>query len=102
MACAGSQRARCGGVILLCLLSATAVQQLSAQVITGCYWEVAHPSDPDRVGPGVSSSEVDTLRAMAACRRIWRQTLTMPACNTNLRAPWFTTRIGTTPLMTRA
>ena len=40
----------------------------TAQAITACDWEVGHPSDPDRVGPGVSSSKVDTERAMAACR----------------------------------
>jgi TPR repeat protein len=40
----------------------------AAQAITACDWEVGHPSDPDRVGPGVSSSKVDTERAMAACR----------------------------------
>ena len=39
-----------------------------AQAITACDWEVGHPSDPDRFGPGVSSSKVDTERAMAACR----------------------------------
>ena len=41
---------------------------VAAQAITACDWEVGHPSDPDRVGPGVSSSKVDTERAMAACR----------------------------------
>ena len=40
----------------------------AAQAITACDWEVGHPSDPDRVGPGVSSSKVDTERAIAACR----------------------------------
>mgnify|MGYP006259306101 FL=1 len=40
----------------------------AAQAITACDWEVGHPSDPDRVGPVVSSSKVDTERAMAACR----------------------------------
>ena len=40
----------------------------AAQAITACDWEVGHPSDLDRVGPGVSSSNVDTERAMAACR----------------------------------
>ena len=35
--------------------------------MTACYREVGHPSDPDRVGPGVSSSQVDTERAIAAC-----------------------------------
>lgn len=36
--------------------------------MTACDREVGHPSDPDRVGPGVSSSHVDTERAIAACR----------------------------------
>ena len=36
--------------------------------MTACDREVGHPSDPERVGPGVSSSQVDTDRAMAACR----------------------------------
>jgi|TARA_B100000497_G_scaffold62371_1_gene70674 TPR repeat protein len=40
-----------------------------SQPMTSCDWEVAHPSDPHRVGPGVSSSDVDTERAMAACRQ---------------------------------
>ena len=40
----------------------------AAKAITACDWEAGHPSDPDRVGPGVSSSKVDTERAMAACR----------------------------------
>ncbi len=40
----------------------------SAQNMTACDWEVAHPSDPDHVGPGRSSSEVDTVKAIAACR----------------------------------
>lgn len=39
------------------------------QPITSCDWEAAHPSDPDRVGPGVSSSDVETARAIAACRQ---------------------------------
>ena len=40
----------------------------AAQAITACDWEVGHPSDPDRVGPDVTSSKVDTELAMAACR----------------------------------
>jgi len=40
----------------------------TAPAITACDWEVGHPSDRDRVGPGVSSSDVDTERAIAACR----------------------------------
>ncbi len=39
------------------------------QPITSCDSEVAHPSDPHRVGPGVSSPDVDTERAIAACRQ---------------------------------
>ena len=40
-----------------------------SQPITSCDWEAAHPSDPHRVGPGVSSSDVNTERAIAACRQ---------------------------------
>jgi hypothetical protein len=40
----------------------------SAQAIDACDWEAGHPSDPDRVGPGVGSGNVDTARAIAACR----------------------------------
>ena len=40
----------------------------NAQAIDACDWEVGHPSDPDRVGPGVGSGDVDTARAIAACR----------------------------------
>lgn len=36
--------------------------------IDACDWEAAHPSDPDRVGPGLGSGEVDTARAIAACQ----------------------------------
>jgi TPR repeat protein len=52
------------GAVLLWLAST----MVSAQTMTACDWEVAHPSDPDRVGPGVSSSKVDTERAIKACR----------------------------------
>ena len=51
---------------LLLLLALPVVA--SAQAIDACDWEVGHPSDPDRVGPGVGSGEVDTARAIAACR----------------------------------
>ena len=40
----------------------------AAQATTACDWEVGHPSDPFRVGPGVSFFQVETVRAMAACR----------------------------------
>ena len=47
-----------------CLLPGTG----AAQALTSCDWEVAHPSDPDHLGPGKSSSEVDTVKAIEACR----------------------------------
>ena len=55
---------------LLCCLSLAIIPGLSAhaQAIDACDWEVAHPSDPDRVGPGRSSGDVDTTRAIAACQ----------------------------------
>lgn len=34
-----------------------------------CDRQAAHPSDPDRAGPGKSSADVDTSAAIAACRR---------------------------------
>jgi hypothetical protein len=40
-----------------------------AQAIDACDWEAGHPSDPDRVGPGIGSGDVNTERAIAACRR---------------------------------
>ena len=40
-----------------------------AQNIHACDWEAAHPSDPDRAGPAKGSGEVDTARAIAACRQ---------------------------------
>ena len=49
-----------------------------SQPITSCDWEVAHPSDPHRVGPGVSSSDVDTERAIAACRQALLATTDSP------------------------
>lgn len=39
-----------------------------AQSITACDWEAAHPSDPDRVGPGRGSAEFDIERALSACQ----------------------------------
>lgn len=36
--------------------------------VTACDLEVAHPSDPLRVGPGKTSAEVVTHRAIPACR----------------------------------
>lgn len=54
--------------VLLSLLLTGAPSGLSAQAIDACDWEAAHPSDPDRVGPGRPSAEVDTARAISACR----------------------------------
>ena len=53
---------------LLAFIGAGLSAVAAAQAITACDWEVGHPSDPDRVGPGVSSSKVDTERATVACR----------------------------------
>jgi len=53
------------GFFGLALLPAT----VPAQPLDACDWEAAHPSDPDRVGPGRPSGEVDVQRAIAACRQ---------------------------------
>lgn len=52
----------------LALLAAGTPAVLQAQLVDACDWEAAHPSDPDRVGPGRPSAEVDTARAIKACR----------------------------------
>lgn len=62
-------QARMVWVVWLFVIFSVMTQPAHSQAITACDWEVAHPSDPDRIGPGVSSSDVDTVRAMAACRR---------------------------------
>jgi TPR repeat protein len=54
---------------LLAIVSLFFAGAAGAQTLTACDWEVAHPSDPYRVGPGVSSKAVDTLRAIAACEQ---------------------------------
>jgi TPR repeat protein len=46
------------------LLSAPVV----AQEVADCDLQAAHPSDPDHVGPGISSADVDTEAAISACR----------------------------------
>lgn len=56
------------GFAYLMALALLASNAAGAQTITSCDWEVAHPSDPHHVGPGVSSSDVDTGKAIAACR----------------------------------
>lgn len=53
---------------VLCILIAVLAPLASAQTVTVCDLEAAHPSDPQRVGPGVSSGQVDTSRAIQACR----------------------------------
>lgn len=55
-------------IFLIALLLAFASAPANAQTLTACDWEVGHPSDPDHVGPGRGSGEVDTARAIAACR----------------------------------
>ena len=42
--------------------------QSHAEDITECDRLVAHPSDPDHVGVGVSSGDVDTKQAIEACK----------------------------------
>ena len=59
---------RIAGAAVLALTAAWFSALVSGQSMTACDREVGHPSDPERVGPGVSSSQVDTERAMAACR----------------------------------
>lgn len=58
---------------LMLLLIASAAWALSppalAQAIDACDWEAGHPSDPDRIGPGIGSGDVNTARAIDACRR---------------------------------
>ena len=59
---------RIAGAAVLTLIALWFSALVSGQSMTACDREVGHPSDPERVGPGVSSSQVDTGRAMAACR----------------------------------
>ena len=59
---------RIAGAAVLALTASWFSALVSGQSMTACDREVGHPSDPERVGPGVSSSQVDTERAMAACR----------------------------------
>jgi hypothetical protein len=49
------------------LLAAAMPAAAEEVAVTACDWEAAHPSDPDRVGPGVGSRDVDTERAIRAC-----------------------------------
>jgi TPR repeat protein len=58
---------RIAGAAVLTLIALWFSALVSGQSMTACDREVGHPSDPERVGPGVSSSQVDTERAMAAC-----------------------------------
>ena len=59
---------RIAGAAVFTLIALWFSALVSGQSMTACDREVGHPSDPERVGPGVSSSQVDTDRAMAACR----------------------------------
>lgn len=54
---------------LFCLLLIFApIHQITAQEINTCDIEAAHPSDPNHLGVGKSSSNVDTFAAISACR----------------------------------
>ena len=59
---------RIAGAAVFTLIALWFSTLVSGQSMTACDREVGHPSDPERVGPGVSSSQVDTERAIAACR----------------------------------
>ena len=59
---------RIAGAAVLTLIALWFSALVSGQSMTACDREVGHPSDPERAGPGVSSSQVDTERAIAACR----------------------------------
>jgi len=41
---------------------------VNGQEVTACDLEAAHPSDPNHVGVGKSSDDVDTFAAIVACR----------------------------------
>ena len=52
--------------LLLCLAAGTVAAEVP---VHECDLQAAHPSDPDHLGPGRSSSEVVTHRAIPACRQ---------------------------------
>lgn len=53
---------------VLIAVYAIAAGALAEEDITACDLEVAHPSDPDRIGPGKPTAEVVTHLAIPACR----------------------------------
>jgi len=55
-------------LLLPLLMTVAFAPSVRAQLVTACDYEASHPSDPAHVGPGVSSRDVDTERAIAACR----------------------------------
>ncbi len=55
--------------ILISALFAIALSNYAiAEEITACDVEAAHPSDPNHVGPGKETANVDTFAGIAACR----------------------------------
>ncbi len=59
--------------IITSLLLICSASVVLAQEITECDKLVAHPSDPDHVGEGVSSSKVILQKAIPACRKALEQ-----------------------------
>ncbi len=55
-------------VILCAAVSAFTLQARASSEVTECDVLVSHPSDPDRVTDGVSSSAVDNKQGIAACK----------------------------------
>jgi hypothetical protein len=54
--------------VFTCLLFILPASTLLAQEITECDILIAHPSDPQHVGEGISSSKVILQKAIPACR----------------------------------
>lgn len=55
--------------ILTTAILLTPLTAVQGQETTNCDIEAAHPSDPNHLGEGKSSSNVDTFAAIAACRQ---------------------------------
>ena len=53
--------------VILLFVGLTASCAIAEEQVTRCDRLVSHPSDPDRVAEGVSSSDVDHSEAIAAC-----------------------------------
>jgi len=54
--------------IFIILVALSGLPVLSADEVTECDLQAAHPSDPDHVGPAVKTNEMVTHLAIPACR----------------------------------